>query len=115
MARAKAPDVARLLPAFDPWVAGSSRTAAALLEPRHKARVHRPQGWISPVVLVNGRMVGVWKHTLKSRRVLVEIEPFGRLPAWARAQLEAEAERLAELLGRELVLSSPGTRRLRRR
>lgn len=56
------------------------------------------------MILVNGRMVGVWGQELKSRRVIVEVEPFGRLPAWALAQLEAEAERLAEFLGRELVL-----------
>jgi uncharacterized protein YcaQ len=104
MARAKTRDVARLLPAFDPWVAGASRYAPALLDPRRKARVFRPQGWLSPVVLVNGRMVGVWRHTRKGRRLRVEIERFGRLPAWARTQLEAETERLAEFLGGELEL-----------
>lgn len=104
MAAATSPDTARLLPAFDPWVVGASRRAAALLEPRHKARVYRGQGWFSPVVLVNGRMVGVWKHARKGRRLLVEIEPFGKLPAWARKQLEAEAERLAEFLDGELEL-----------
>lgn len=111
-------DTARLLPAFDPWVVGASRTAPALLDPRHKARVYRPQGWISPVLLVNGRSVGVWRHVRKGRRLLLEIEPFGRLPAWARTQLEDEAERLAEFLDCELEprrasnrQSSPGTAR----
>jgi hypothetical protein len=98
MARAESPNVARLLPAFDPWVVGASRDAAALLELRHRARVYRAQGWISPVVLVNGRMVGVWRQARKGRRLLVELEPFGRLAAWARAQLEAEAVRLAAFL-----------------
>ncbi len=27
-----------------------------------KARVYRTQGWIAPVVLVDGRIVGVWSH-----------------------------------------------------
>jgi uncharacterized protein YcaQ len=105
MAAAKATDAARLLPAFDPWVAGASRRAGALLDPKHRARVYRPQGWFSPVVLVDGRMAGVWKHARKGRRLVVEIEPFGRLAAWARAQLEAEADRLAGFLGGELELS----------
>jgi Winged helix DNA-binding domain len=96
-------DVARLLPAFDPWVVGASRTSEAVLDPRHKTRVFRPQGWFSPVLLVNGRMVGVWKHARKGQRLLVELEPFARLPAWARAQLESEAERLAEFLGCEML------------
>jgi hypothetical protein len=50
-------------------------------------------------------MAGVWKHARKGRRLVVEIEPFGRLAAWARAQLEAEADRLAGFLGGELELS----------
>jgi winged helix DNA-binding protein len=104
LAAAESPDTARLLPAFDPWTVGASRNAPALLEPRHKARVYRGQGWFSPVLLVNGRMVGVWKHARKGRRLLVELEPFGKLPAWARTQLEAEAERLAHFLGGELTV-----------
>lgn len=112
MTRARSPDTARLLPAFDPWIVGASRTAPALLEPRHKARVYRPQGWLSPVVLVNGRMSGVWKHARKGRRLQVDIEAFGRLPAWARPQLEAETERLAEFLDGDLELRwTPASRK----
>jgi hypothetical protein len=107
MTLATSPDVARLLPAFDPWVIGSARRAP-LLAPKHLARIYRAQGWISPVLLVNGRIVGVWRHARKGRRLVVEMEPFSRLPTWARAQLEAEAERLAEFLGGDLVLSGLG-------
>ncbi len=99
-------EAARLLPAFDPWVVGASRRSDAVVAPRHRPRVYRPQGWMSPVLLVRGRMAGVWRHKLSARRVSVELEPFGRLPAWARDGLEAEAERLAAFFERELVLRS---------
>jgi uncharacterized protein YcaQ len=105
LATARPQDVARLLPAFDPWVAGASRTAAAFVDPRHRARVYRPQGWFSPVVLVSGRMVGVWKHERKGRRLTVEVERFARLPSWARSELEVEADRLAAFLGGNLELT----------
>ena len=98
IASAEPPDSARLLPAFDQWVVGTARYLPAQLDPALKARVFRPQGWISPVILVNGRMLGVWKHERKGRRLDVTIEPFGRLPRWARAQLEDEADRLAAFL-----------------
>ena len=104
LVRSHPPRAARLLPAFDPWVAGSSRGCAALLDPAHAARVHRLQGWISATLLVDGRIVGVWKHTRKGRRLQLELEPFETLPAWARGQLEAEAERLAAFLGGELMV-----------
>jgi uncharacterized protein YcaQ len=94
--------VVRLLPGFDMWVIGAARDAAALLDPAEKKRVYRNQGWISPVLLVNGRMDGVWKHERKGKRLTVTIEPFGKLPKWARKETEAEAERLAGFLGGEL-------------
>jgi Winged helix DNA-binding domain len=95
----------RLLPGFDMWTIGAARDAAALLDPAEKKRVYRNQGWISPVLLVNGRMEGVWKHERKGKRLVVAIEPFGKLPKWARTEVEAEAERLAGFLGGELELS----------
>ena len=105
VARANPGNTARLLPGFDQWVIGASRTAPAQLDPEHKARVYRPQGWISPVLLVNGRIEGVWRHERKGRRLVVELEPFGRLPKWARSQVEREAGRLADFLGGELAMS----------
>jgi DNA glycosylase AlkZ-like len=101
MASADPPDTARLLPAFDPWVVGTARYLPAQLDPALKARVYRPQGWISPVILVNGRMLGLWKHARKGRRLVVELEPFGRLPRWTKPQLEEEQDRLAAFLGLE--------------
>ena len=104
-ARTKPANVARLLPGFDQWVIGASRSAPALLDPKHKARVYRNQGWISPVLLVNGRMEGVWRHERQGASLLVEIEPFRRTPKWVHTQAEAEAKRLAGFLGGELALS----------
>jgi hypothetical protein len=104
LATATPPGAARLLPAFDQYVVGAARDSPAVLDPRHKVRVYRPQGWLSPVILVDGRIAGVWRHTRKGRRILVELEPFGRLPAWARPQLEEEAERLAAFLDCDLEL-----------
>jgi Winged helix DNA-binding domain len=95
----------RLLPGFDMWTIGAARDAAALLDPAEKKRVYRNQGWISPVLLVNGRMEGVWKHERKGKHLVIAIEPFGKLPKWARTEVEAEAERLAGFLGGELELS----------
>jgi hypothetical protein len=95
----------RLLPAFDQYVLAASRHAEFLLPGPFKDRIYRPQGWLSPVLLVDGRMDGIWKHERKGSRLLVQIEPFVDLPAWAHQSAEAEAERLAEFMGRSLELS----------
>lgn len=103
----KALDVAnehsvRLLPGFDPYVIGASAHAESLLPGVLRGLIYRPQGWVSPVLLVNGRMEGVWRHEVKGRRVEVSVQPFGKSPAWVRRAAKEEAAHLAAFLGLEL-------------
>lgn len=95
----------RLLPGFDPYVIGSTSHAAKLMTGDFKARVHRPQGWVSPVLLVDGRIDGVWRFEKKAKRLMVDIEPFAKIPKWAARAAEQEAERLATFLGGSLELA----------
>ena len=75
-----------------------------MLDPAHKARVYRQAGWISPALLVNGRIEGVWSWELKGKRLRVEVEPFAPAPKWVRTAIERDAEKLAAFLGGELSL-----------
>jgi hypothetical protein len=95
----------RLLPAFDQYVVGASWHAEHLLPGDLRSRVYRPQGWISPVLLVNGRMEGTWRHVIKGSRVEVVIEPFLEAPMLVRRAAAQEAERLAVFLGCTLSLA----------
>ena len=90
---------ARLLPGFDQYVVAASCHVEHLLPGDLRARIFRPQGWISPVLLVNGMMQGVWRHEMKGSKVLVTVEPFCKIPAWARREAEREAQRLSQFLG----------------
>jgi hypothetical protein len=103
-----APSV-RLLPAFDQYVVAATRHAEQLMPGPFKDRVYRPQGWLSPVLLSAGRMLGTWRQEAKGRRLRVTIEPFARLPAGVRSQAEAEAERLAAWSAAALDLAWAGT------
>jgi len=95
----------RLLPAFDQYVIAATRHAANLLPGPFKERVYRAQGWLSPMILVEGRMDGVWRHERKGDRLVVEVEPFADLSPAARHGVEEEAERLAGFLGGSLDLA----------
>jgi hypothetical protein len=94
--------VVRLLPAFDHYVVAAPRDRDAVLPEALKRRVYRPQGWLSPVLLVDGRMEGLWRHERKGGRLIVEIKTFDEQPEWVRRATEGEAERLARFLGGEL-------------
>lgn len=104
MADTAASGAVRLLPAFDPYVIGSARDVPAILSPEYKTRVHRPQGWISPVLLVDGRIEGVWSHERARGQLSLTVEPFGEVAGAVRDGAEAEAERLAAFFGDELAL-----------
>ena len=87
----------RLLPAFDPYIVGAPRSGG-LFPAGQKARIFRAQGWISPVLLVDGHAEGVWRHQRKNGRLEVRIEPFAALSRRVRMEASQEAERLAVFL-----------------
>ncbi|MBB6547756.1 winged helix DNA-binding domain-containing protein [Nonomuraea rubra] len=81
-----------LLPGFDQYILGAPRDLAPLLPPELKARVSRQAGWISPVVVHEGRVAGVWEA--KGGDLAVELA--APVP---RAPLDAAVSRMRELLG----------------
>jgi hypothetical protein len=94
--------VVRLLPAFDQYVVGAPRGEDAILPAALRDRVYRAQGWLSPVILHDGRIAGVWSHERRGDRLEVELAPFRRPAKVVRAGAEEEAGRLAGFLGGDL-------------
>ena len=90
--------VVRLLPSFDAFLLGV-KDKSHLVDLAHYKRVYRPQGWLSPVVLVDGRAVGVWSHERKGVRLSVRITPFGRLSPMVRSHIREEADDLGRFFG----------------
>jgi hypothetical protein len=87
-----------LLPLFDAYVLGLGRDLEPLLPKAYKSQVFRPQGWISAVVLVGGRMKGVWEYKIRRSQTIVKINMFSSPTASVRRGIEAEAERLGAFL-----------------
>jgi hypothetical protein len=94
--RLRQPSV-RLLPFFDAFLLGH-KDKGHLVEAKHYKRVYRPQGWLSPAVLVDGRITGTWSHERKGRRIALRIEPFHRFGAELRAAIEGEGQDLGRFL-----------------
>ena len=93
----------RLLPLFDPFLL-AHREKDHLLGAEHYKRVYRNQGWISPVILIDGGIAGVWSHKIQKTRLAVRIEPFGKLTKALRTGIEREASALALFFASELDL-----------
>ena len=93
----------RLLPLFDPYLL-AHREKDHLLSDKNYKRVYRNQGWISSVVLVDGAIAAVWSHQLQNKKLLVRIEPFGKLSRASRAVVAREAHHLTLFFGRNMEL-----------
>jgi hypothetical protein len=86
--------VVRLLPLFDPYTVAVRRGGDRPLAGPEKDLVYRKAGWISPVLLVDGTIAGVWEHSSARGRVRVDIRPFALLDPTVADRAVAEAERL---------------------
>ena len=101
------PSAVRLLGAFDSFLLAHA-TKEHLVEPKHYKRVYRPQGWISPVVMRGGAIVGVWFPEATGRDVTLDVHLFGRAGAALRQAVEREAEAMS------VFLAAPCRARFRR-
>lgn len=96
----------RLLPNFDPYMIGLSPQVKRHIPPEQLPRVFRIAGWISPVVLVDGNIMGVWCYERGTNSLKVTVDIFEQTPATPDiiSGIEAEAEHLSGLLGAPLDL-----------
>jgi hypothetical protein len=93
-----------LLPYFDVYLL-AHRFKEHFLKLQFYKRVYRNQGWISPVVLINGEIAGVWTYKFSRKSVEIEVELFARISPRTRRQIKDRAGELAELFQCPLVFS----------
>ena len=80
------------------------------VQPQYAKRINAGGGIIHPTVLVDGRVVGMWKSKREKNHLLVVVEPFDELVSELNEGLEAEVTDLARFLGMPTtlhVLTSP--------
>jgi hypothetical protein len=68
-------EIVKTLPAYDEYIISYSHRAASLTSENAIRAVSR-NGIFYPVIVVNGRVIGIWKRTTKKGRVIVETEFF---------------------------------------
>jgi hypothetical protein len=88
----------RLLPYFDTCLLGHKKRDH-LLAMEHRPNVYRPQGWIAPVVLVDGRVAAVWEHARQGTHLRVKVTKLGPISRRITAGICEEARDLGRFLG----------------
>lgn len=95
LAAAKPVHSVRLLGSFDQYVLGPGTSDTELLPAVHRAKVSRAAGWISPLVLIDGRIAGTWEAT--DGELVVSMFDDAKLPL---RELKAEAAHVARAIGK---------------
>jgi DNA glycosylase AlkZ-like len=88
----------RLLPYFDTFLLGH-KERDHLVATQQRTNVYRAQGWIAPVVLVNGRVSAVWEHAREGNGLRVKVVKFESLSRRVSAGIREEAGDLGRFLG----------------
>jgi winged helix DNA-binding protein len=96
---------ARLLPGFDPFTNELPRRVDSVLAPADHNAVHRVAGWVTPILVIDGRVAGTWEIASGNGGAgSVAVRPFRPWRGGARRELRAEVERIAAFLDRPLRL-----------
>jgi Winged helix DNA-binding domain len=88
----------QLIGTFDPLTVGAG-LREQLIPPRYLKRVSRTAGWISPAVLVDGRVAGVWDSRRTGERLGITVDPFEPFDRSRKRAVEAAAARVANAIG----------------
>jgi hypothetical protein len=94
----------RLLPNFDVYLLAHTEKDHLVSSQFYK-RVYRNQGWISPVVLYMGRVIGMWSIERKAKRSVLQVEPFESFTRTIRVEIAKEAASLEHFLDTSLEVA----------
>lgn len=95
-----------LLPGFDEYMLGYT-DRRVVLDPAHAAKVvPGNNGMFMSTLVLDGRIEGTWKRTIKKKVVEISISPFRPLTPHEQAGVEAKAERYGAYLGLPVAMIS---------
>lgn len=95
-----------LLPPFDEYLLGY-RDRQAVLNPAHANKVAPgANGMFKPIIVIDGRVAGVWQRTLRKTKVLIRFDPFDPLSPAQWEAVAAATEPYGRFLGLPVEISN---------
>jgi hypothetical protein len=97
LAAAPAPEIVRLLGAFDPYL--QARDRDLIVPDKAVQKVLWPVLGRPGALFADGEIAGTWRTKAAGKKLTISVEAFGPLPKSVWAQVDAEAARVAEVRG----------------
>jgi hypothetical protein len=98
-----------LLPPYDEFLISYSDRSAAV-DKKYSNEIMTKNGIFNPIIVKEGKVLGIWRRTLGGNEVTIELLPFGPLSKGALKEIEGFAEFYSDFIGKELkevVTSKP--------
>jgi hypothetical protein len=92
-----------LLPAFDEFIISYKDRTASLLSEHFKQAVSQ-NGIFYPVIVLDGKVIGLWKRTIVKDRIKIETELFQPITPVTKILIEKAAKPLGKFLGKQAGL-----------
>ena len=96
---------ARLLPNYDEYIVGYQDRSAAVDADRTPQVDARDNVLFNHTIMIDGRVVGTWKRTLKKNTVLIEVSPFTSLTKAETRAVAAAARQYGAFLDLPVTLA----------
>ena len=98
------PGTVHVLPAFDELII-SYKDRSASIPPEIHAKAVSENGIFRPVIVVHGKVSGLWKRTIKKDKVVVETELFNQPDKRTKRQIEEAFEPYGRFLEKKIEIS----------
>jgi hypothetical protein len=92
----------KLLHRFDPLLL-ATRDKSLLVDEVHYKKVWRPAAHVEPVLLVHGRIAGVWRYDRKAGSLKIQLSPFAPLSKTVHSAAKRQAANVAAFLNLPLT------------
>lgn len=90
-----------LLGKFDPLFV-SYRHKDWIIPEKLQKQVWRSAGWVEALVIEGDKAMGTWRHTLKGKKMSLEVSQFSKIKTASRKRLKTRAEKLAHFWEKQL-------------
>ncbi|RED24815.1 winged helix DNA-binding protein [Flavobacterium cutihirudinis] len=91
------------LPAFDEILI-SYKTREASMQPEHQSKAFTNNGIFKPIILENGKVIGIWKRTIKKGHAKVETEFFSEVESTKKQLLFEGIKSFENYLETEIII-----------
>jgi hypothetical protein len=92
-----------ILPAYDEFIIGYKDKTLSLPFKDQRKTVQK-NGVFRPIVVIDGKISGIWKHMVKRGNVIMETNLFQPVEAPTQQALITQAEKLGEFLEQEIEI-----------